>query len=480
MKITNYKWGALFFLLLVIGAACDNFEEMNQDPNKPIDVPTSALLTQAQANLVYNLNGEIAQLGAQYVQYFAQLDYTEKSNYADDGISSFNGIYTGGLTDLTEIIRLNESEKTRATVLKSGDNENQIAVAKILMAWAYQNITDVWGDIPYSEAIKDEILRPEYDTQEAIYDGLIGDLNSAQSMIKTSPSIALQGDLIFDGDIEMWDAFAESLKIRIALRLTEVNDTKAKSLIAGVDFVKAFSTATDYAHFNHLATEDEANPLYIDNVVNIGADYFACANTFIDVLNEWDDPRVVAFANAAENSGLYVGQPYGISGQGSDVDVSLPGDKYAAQTAPSILMTAAEILFAKAEAIQRGYISGDAASAYNEAIRVSFLYNGIDEDELAAYLAQDGVKYNAANWKELIGTQKWICLFAQGIQGWAEWRRLDYPVLSPGPAAVISSIPCRRAYTSTEYATNGENVAEAVARLASGKDLFTEKMWWDK
>jgi len=480
MKITNYKWGAVFFLLLLIASACDKFEDMNVDPNNPSDVPTSALLTQAEANLVYNLNGEISQLGSQYVQYFAQLDYTEKSNYSEDGISSFNGIYTAGLTDLTEIIRLNEAENRKVEVLQYGNNENQIAVAKILMAWVYQNVTDVWGDVPYTEAINDDILKPKYDTQKEIYDGLINDLNSAQSMINLSPSIALQGDLIFDGDMEKWDSFAESLKIRIAMRLTEVDDSKAQNLIQAADFDKAFSKASDYAHFAHLETEDEANPIYIDNVVNVGADYFACANTFIDALNNLKDPRVASFANPAENSGLYVGQPYGIDEQGSDVDVSLPGDKYAAQTAPSVLMTAAEILFTKAEAIERGYISGDAEATYNEAIRVSFVYNDIDESELPAYLEQEGVKYSSANWKELIGTQKWICLFAQGIQGWAEWRRLDYPTLSPGPAAVISTIPRRRAYTSTEYATNRENVEEAVARLASGKDLFTEKVWWDK
>ena len=480
MKITNYKWATVFFLLLLVGSACDKFENMNVDPNNPSDVPTSSLLTQAQANLVYNLNGEISQLGSQYVQYFAQLDYTEKSNYSEDGISSFNGIYTAGLTDLTEIIRLNESENRRGDVLQYGNNENQIAVAKILMAWVYQNVTDVWGDVPYSEAINDEILRPKYDAQEDIYDGLISDLNSAQDMMDLSPSIALQGDLIFGGNMEKWDAFAESLKIRIAMRLTEVDDAKARDLIQSVDFDKAFSEATDYAHFAHLETEDEANPIYIDNVVNVGADYFACANTFIDALNDLNDPRVVAFANPAVNSGLYVGQPYGIAEQGSDVDVSLPGDKYASQTAPSILMTAAEILFAKAEAIARGYISGDAEATYNEAIRVSFLYNNIDESELPAYLDQDGVRYDPANWAELIGTQKWICLFAQGIQGWAEWRRLDYPILSPGPAAVISTIPRRRAYTSTEYATNRENIEEAVARLDSGRDLFTERVWWDK
>lgn len=475
-----YKWLSFLLIGAFFISSCSKFEEMNVNPNEPADVPTSALLTQAQYNLVDNLNGELAQLGAQYVQYFAQLDYPYKSYYAEDGVSSFSVIYRGGLNDLNEIIKLNEDELTRDDKKKYGDIENQIAVAKILTAWAFQNVTDIWGDIPYSEALKEDIILPKFDTQESIYDDLIVQLNAAQSMINLSPDVELKGDMIFDGDMSMWDAFAESLKIRIAMRLSEVDDTKAGNLIANADFNKAFSNSSHYAHFSHLATESEANPLYIDNFVAVGGDYFACANTIIDALIAVNDPRVATYANLSANGGTYVGHPYGEDITGTDADVSMPGDMYGGQTAPSILMTAAEILLIKAEAIQRGYIAGDAAQTYNDAITASMEYNGINAGAITTYLAQPEIQYNATNWRQLIGTQKWFALFNQGIQAWAEFRRLDEPALAVAPAATIGVIPTRRAYSTEEYSTNNKNVTEAVARLATGEDVYTEKVWWDK
>ncbi len=480
MNTKKHIYTAFVLAVLVGIGACSDLEEMNIDPNKTQTVPTSALLTQAQANLVYNFNGEIAQLGSQYVQHFAQLDYPDKSNYAEDGISSFNSVYLGGLKDLQEIKILNTAQESKERVSQYGDNNNQVAVAAVLNVWAYHNMTDVWGDIPYAEAINDDILMPAYDMQADIYDGLFQDLKDAQALIDMSPVIDLKGDMIFNGDMDMWYAFAESMKIRIAMRLTEVDDAKAKAMMQEVDFTKAFSLSTHFAHFGHLETENEANPLYIDNVVNLGADFFAVANTFVDALNSMGDPRIASFANPAINSGLYVGHTYGIEGTGNAADVSMPGDKYAAQAAPTVIMTAAEILLAKAEAIQRNYISGDAAAAYRAAITVSMEYNGVDAGDIATYLARSEVTYDPAKWRSQIGTQKWIALYAQGIQAWAEWRRLDYPVLTPGPAAVKSTIPRRRAYGSSEYTTNEANVSEAVSRLATGKDLFTEKVWWDK
>lgn len=478
MKYLKYKWVSFLLIVTFAIASCSKFEEMNIDPNSPTNVPTSGLLTQAQANLVYNFNGELAQLGSQYVQHFTQIEYTEKSNYGDDGISNFSSVYLGGLTDLQEIINLNESEKTKTEVLKYGDNENQIAVAKILQAWAFHNMTDVWGDIPYSEALlgNDDVITPVYDTQEAIYDGLIVQLNDAIALINTNPTVELDGDLIFGGDMTMWTAFAESLKLRIAMRLSEVNSSKADALINDADFNNAFSSSSDYAEFEHLDTEAEANPIYIDNVINPGADYFATANTLIDAMLAINDPRVATYANLAVNTGTYVGLEYGILGNADDV--SLPGDMYAAQTAPTVIMTAAEILLIKAEAAQRGYIGGSAAQFYNDAITASMEYNGIDAADIASYLAQPEVAYNPANWQELIGTQKWFALYAQGIQAWAEWRRLDFPVLAPGADATITTIPRRRAYSAGEYATNNVNVTEAVSRLG-GQDLFTERIWWD-
>ena len=483
MKVTKYI--LISFLLIAGISSCSKFEEMNFDPNRPDVVPTGALLTQAQANLIYNLNSEIAQLGEQYVQYLGQLDYPDKSNYADDGVSSFTGIYTGGLADLQEIIDLNQNELFKAKVEQYGDNENQIAVAKILQSWAFESMADVWGDIPYSEALRseDNIITPAYDTQEAIYDGIIQVLDKAILDINTSPKIALKGDLIFNGNMNKWKAFAISLRLRLAMRLSEVDDNKANNLIDDADFTGAFSTSADFARFAHLNTEAEANPLYIDNYIVGGGDYYAVANTLIDAMNALNDPRVAKYAKPAISTGTYIGLTYGLDHPVSDQDVTMVSDMYGGQTAPTILMTAAEILFIKAEAAQRGYISGGSASAaqyYNDAIRASMEYNGISPTEINNYLAQTNVQYNAANWRQLIGVQKWIALYMQGIQAWAEWRRLDFPVLSPGPAAVLTTIPRRRAYTSDEYATNKLNVEAAVKRLATGEDKFTEKVWWDK
>ena len=478
MKYINLKWLSFLAIFAIFATSCSNFEEMNINPNKPVSVPTSGLLTQAQANLVYNFNGELSQLGEQYVQHLTQIDYVEKSNYNDDGISSFTGIYRAGLNDLKDIIRINSDEDLAKDVVKYGDNVNQIAVANILTTWSYHNMTDIWGDIPYTEALNDEILTPKYDAQELIYDGLIAELDNAIATINTSPTVGLQGDLIFDGDMAMWKAFAVSLRLRIAMRLSEVNSSKAGSLITDADFASAFTSSADVAQFNHLASDAEANPLYIDNVVNAGADNFAVANTLIDAMTTLNDPRIPAYANASVTDGTYVGLTYGVGATNQD-DVSLPGDMYAAQEAPSILMTAAEVLFIKAEAAARGYIGGDAATFYNDAITASMEYNGVAAADITTYLAQASVTYDAANWEQSIGTQKWIALYGVGIQAWAEWRRLDYPVLALAPAATTTTIPLRRAYTSDEYSTNFDNVSAAV-ELLGGSDLFTLKIWWDK
>jgi hypothetical protein len=482
MKILKFTW--ISFLIILGLSSCSKFEEMNYDPNRPSFVPTSALLTQAQANLVYNLNGELAQLGMQYVQYLGQLDYPEKSNYADDGMSSFTGIYLGGLTDLQEIIDLNQNDLFIEKLLQYGNTENQIAVAKILQAWAFHSMTDIWGDIPFSDALKGkvDVITPVYDTQEQIYDGLITMLDDAIAQINTDPQISLKGDLIFNGDMNMWKAFAASLRLRIAMRLSEADDAKANSLIDDAHFAQAFSNSDHYAHFVHLNTEAEGNPLYIDNYVVGGGDYFAVANTLIDAMLALNDPRIAMYANPAISSGTYVGLTYGLDEAVSDQDVTMVDNMYGGQTAPTIIMTAAEILFIKAEAAQRGYITGGATSAaqyYEDAIKASMEYNGVASGDIDTYLAQANVQYNSANWRELIGTQKWIALYMQGIQAWSEWRRLDFPVLSPGPAAVIPTIPRRRAYTSDEYSTNRANVEAAAAKLTGG-DKFTERIWWDK
>jgi hypothetical protein len=483
MKLSNYTSLLLSALFIV---SCSGFEEMNYDPNRATEVPTSGLLVEAQSSLVFGLSSELSQLGSQYVQHLTQKDYVEKCNYADDGVSSFTGIYLGGLMDLEEIIYLNNHDLFRDKVVGSGDNDNQIAVANILQAWAFHSMTDVWGDIPYSQALmgKEDVISPAYDTQEAIYDGLIVQLDDAIALINETPTVALRGDLIFDGNMTMWKKFASSLKLRIAMRLSEVNSSKADGLINDADFNLAFSLSSENAQFTHLDMASGANPIYADNVINNGADYFVMSNTLIDFMTSISDPRIAAYSDTAANTGTYIGLDYGTRAGDlglSPEDISHPGVMYASIQAPSILMTAAEVLFIKAEAAQRGYISGDAATFYNDAITASMEYNGVAAGDIATYLAQPTVAYDAANWREKIGTQKWLALYTQGIQAWAEWRRLDFPTLTP-PTSAVSTIPRRRSYTSDEYSSNWENVTSAVETQSglNGQDLMTGSVWWDQ
>lgn len=476
---------SILSMTVVFMLSCSDFEELNFDPNRATEVPTSGLLIEAQSSLAARLGGELSQLGSQYVQHFTQKDYVEKVNFADDGVSSFTGIYLGGMMDLEEIIYLNNHDLFRDQVVISGDNDNQIAVANILQAWAFHSMTDVWGSIPYSEALrgKEDIITPVYDSQEDIYNGLIAQLEEAISMINETPTVELRGDLIYDGNMTMWKKFASSLRLRIAMRMSEVNSARADELINDADFSQAFTQSSEYARFMHLDVAAGANPIYADNVLINGADYFVTTNTLIDYMLTINDPRITVYADTTA-AGTYVGLEYAVRGADAGMlpeDISHPGDRYASIEAPTILMLAAEVLFIKAEAAQRGYISGDPAAFYNEAITASMEYNEVAATDIATYLAQPEVVYDVANWQERLGTQKWLALFSQGIQAWSEWRRLDYPNLTPGSNAV-SAIPTRRAYTSDEYSANGLNVAAAVDSQPGlgGQDLMTGSVWWDQ
>jgi hypothetical protein len=144
-----------------------------------------------------------------------------------------------------------------------------------------------------------------------------------------------------------------------------------------------------------------------------------------------------------------------------------------------VIYSYAEVLFNLAEAVERGYITGSASNYYNQAVTASLQQFGITAAaDISSYLAQSAVQYNAANWKRSIGEQKWIAFFGQGLDAFAEWRRLDYPQLTAGPASVLNGrIPVRFFYPGTEQSLNGKSRQAAVAH--QGEDLLTTKLWFD-
>jgi hypothetical protein len=474
----------LFFLvgLLLIFPACENgFDSVNNDPNNPSTVPTAFLLTSAQRSVVTELMGRNSEWGIdiaprRYMQHWSATLYTDTDRYQEIR-EDFSTFYSGGLQDLTEIIRLNTDEKTKFQAAKSGPNENQIAVARILKAWVFQTITDIWGDVPYSEALKgDANYSPKYDTQEFIYTDLIKELDEATDQLTEGD---ISGDIIYEGNISQWKLFAQSLKLRLGMRMSKVAPEKAKTVVTSALAKGVFTSNDDNALYKYLTAAPNNNPW--QQQYDYGAPEFAVTTTMIDKLTATKDPRLEFYANPAENNGKFVGMPYGVTaetaGSVGASNVSLPGSLVRKPTSPAILLTYSEVLFNQAEAVARGWISGNAADLYKSAIRASMEYWGVEAGKTDTYIAS--VSFDAANYKKSIGEQKWLALYMQGTETWSEWRRLGYPELIPAPQAIQKRpIPRRRGYPQSESSLNQTNYEAALAR--QGPDQLDTRVWWDK
>lgn len=466
-----------FFILagIVLVGCTGNFEEINTNPNAPTKVPTAYLMTNAQRGIITQQYYFTTSL---YAQHWSETQYTNTSRY-ETAESSFNAYYTSPLKDLQQVIDLNTDEDTKGDASASGSNENQIAVAKILQVLTFQYITDMWGDIPYSDALKgvDQFL-PVYDSQDAIYASFVTTLTEAANMIDVNAA-GMEGDIIYGGDMAKWRMFANALKMRVGIRMSNANSAAAAAAISS-GIAGAFALPGDQALYPYLEDAANDNPMWAHFITR--TDY-GVSNTLVDFMNAQNDPRLPIYADPATGTGVITGMPYGvaeaIAGSITNASISFPGMATMEATTPGLIMTYSEQLFIQAEAIQRGYISGDAAAVYNAAITANMLYWGVDPADIATYIAQPGVAYDAANFEQLIGEQKWLSLYTNGTEAWAEWRRLDWPALSPAPDAVEGrAIPRRRAYTQTEYELNEANVMEAVNR--QGADLFETRMWWDQ
>ena len=504
---------SIFACLFLLGftACTDDFEELNTNPNNPVEVPSAYLITQAERSLVDLVAGEgftgLGTYGSHYIQHLSQTQYTDVTRYADQR-TSFYGFYTGGLQDLQNVIELNTNEATRAGISASGPNENQIALAMIMQQWAFLSMTDFWGDIPYSEALQGlENLNPRYDTQEEIYRGVVATMVQAGDMIVDG---SVSGDIIYNGDMDKWRKFANSVILRAGIRVSEVAPDLARewvnlALSRGVLESNDDNAALDYITGGEFAN----NTFYTDAITR--TDY-AVATPLVSFLEDRNDPRVAIYAQPTTNSAVsgnyeYVGMVYGVTeGEAGAIpvaEVSFPGLAYTAINAPAIMLTYSEVLFNQAEAAARGFTDGDAEDLYNSAIAASMRYAlalhenaivvdadkvkppvSISDADIEAYLAQDEVAYDAANYEKSIGEQKWAALYFQGLEAWSEWRRLGYPELAPAPAAIIiKTIPTRRGYPDNEFSLNKANYVDALNRqfnIANGEDdPLDGRVWWD-
>jgi len=485
----------IFILSIGIISCTSDFEELNKDPLAANKVPTPSLLTASLQDLIGINSG----LGYNktfmfYSQQWAQRETTSRSLYDIASTSGdWSAWYSNGLPELVNIIELNSGED-KDSYSVYGKNENQIAVAMILKAWAFHNITDTWGNIPYSETFNAEISSPKYDKQEDIYPALIQELKSAAAMIDVSSSGFTSGDLMYDGDMTKWKAFANSLRARIAMRMSEVNPGLAQAEVADALGSLVFTSNFDNAKVAFQNEEANANPLYIEFLTQ---SWTFVSESFTDLMNSYgsgtatnpSDPRIEKYA-APNVDGDYIGFPYGLTtSETFDYAIderSLPSEATRAIDSQSYIMTYSELLFIKAEAEQRGWFGtvGDAAISYEQAINASMEQWDVNNADITTYLALADVLYDDANWRKMIGEQKYISLYTLGSNAWSELRRLDFPeLIFPADAVATTNstateIPRRFFYASSEASVNGTNLEQAINDM--GGDTFSTRMWWDQ
>lgn len=485
MKPIRKVMCVMFMTALLVG--CDDFGDLNVDTNNPSEARTDLLLTNAQRSISDVIS---ADLGLIFTQQIAETQYNDASIYTVVE-ANFNSWYYGPLQDLQTIIDLNTNEETRSDVLAGGSNANQIAVARILKVYFYHMITDRWGAVPYTEALQGrDDLTPAYDSQEDIYVSMVNELKEAVEQM--DGGTAVQGDILFGGDMERWAQFANSMRVRLTLRMSDVNPSGLDPAAEFADAV-ADGLITEDVMYSYLADAQNENPWYTR--FRTRTDY-AIADVLGDTMITLQDQRIFAYANPApdedNNDGVVtfdeiVPMDFDAQNPGdiTNASISFPGAAIGAggpgvgiQNAPLPIITVAELNFAQAEAVERGWIAGDAEQFYLDAIEASWNQWGVyDETEFDAYVAQPEVAYDAANFEQSIGFQKWIALYPNGYEAWAEWRRLDYPILEPHEYASGREIPVRFMYPSTEASINKESYEAAVA--AQGADSPYTQVWWD-
>ena len=464
LKITR----AVALSSAILVGCTDDFAGINTNPNAPTDVNARFLVSSAMRDAAEQV------LGNNFLNLWAQ--HTSRIEYAWDGrydVRDYSGMwrafYAGPMEDFAEI----ESKG------RDVGRPNDQAVGTIMKAWLYQSVTDLWGDVPFSQALLgQENTQPQYDAQQQVYEGVLSELEASANLISVGGPDFEDADLIYEGDMERWRMFANSLRLRLAMRLTDVDPGTAQAAAVSAIGAGVFGSNDDQAIFRWLNELGSNNPWFTGEVERPGGGRISA--TIVDTLKSYADPRLAVFARPNDD-GEYVGHESGLKdGHGIPFPArSKVGARFVRDLDnPSMLMSYSEVLFLQAEAAARGYTSGNAAQLYHDAIRASMEWYDIASADVDAYLADPRVAYDAATGLEQIGLQSWIGFFGQGIEAYSSWRRTGSPNLVAGPDNVTGGlIPRRLKYSEEEQSLNSANLQAAISRQG-GADLG-DRVWWN-
>ncbi|WP_447638009.1 SusD/RagB family nutrient-binding outer membrane lipoprotein [Flavobacterium microcysteis] len=478
---------ASFFLLV----SCSDYLDINEDPNNPTNVKPELLLANAQNSGAKKLNVNMNQVGnfmaynwanniEEFIAYQDEMQYTMNSTFYDD---VWDDLY------LT-LVNFHQIEKTTLE-----DYENYQGIAKIMKAFYFQYLVDLYGDIPYSEALQRDLeLSPAYDDAEVVYDDLIVQLDAAIDLIKNAPASALNpgnNDIMLHGDMDEWVKFANTLKMRILIRQSGMASKQAYIAEKFDDIINegsGFITENVISNPGYLVSTGKMNPFFETFGTTLSGSPTDDNNSLkgtrytVDYLTNTNDTRlekIYASIPGGGFAGINQGAPdeqgtvvVPYSGLGNGILKNFTQDAY--------ILTAAESYLLQAEAVARGYIAGSAQSLYESGIEASYVTLGLTSAEASTYYSQTtnlvGWAASSGNEIEAIITQKWIALNSiNGAESWIEYTRTGFP--SSLPISLIASRPqrpIRLMYPNSEYVANSANVPNQTT-----DDAFTSPIFWD-
>lgn len=511
----------IYAILLVMSfTSCDkNFEEINTDPTKLTEsnFRYNYLFTSAQLYAAGNFDGysngtwqSSVSYASSMMQHLSSTNswwYGDKYIYNETYNSSFwQYQYSTAIKSIVDVInnvKVDESKK------------NFYNISRILKVWMFHRVTDIYGDVPYSEAgmgYATGLVTPKYDKQQDIYADMLKELDEAAQQLNSSADNALgDADLFYEGDITQWKKFAYSLMLRLGMRLSKVDAANAEAWVKKAVAGGVMESNDDNAivHQEAKGTHRESNGVGLQLRSREPSSY-KMSKTFIDFLKNNNDPRLVWLATVIEDTdntedlgdntaSIQIGQPNGYDKSGTATDISnapnWPGAQnkystvnrmtYSREDAPTFFLTYAETALLEAEAAQKGWIEGDAATYYADGVRAAILQlnqTGAEITESAADTYITAHPYVAANGLQMINEQYWVATFADWLETWANWRRSGYPVLTPivyQGNNTNGTIPRRFTYPMDEANVNPVNYSSASSSI-SGGDKMTSRVWWDK
>lgn len=523
--------------------SCSDFGDVNVDPEhlNEGNVPLEMLFTNAQHQALGSdwdvwRNGCI--YAAQWMNHVASFNWQGYAMYQwSDGYSAayWDGVYSGdrgAIRDVTNVLMQWKEDPA---------HEIDYQIARIMRVYVMHRMTDLYGDIPYTQAGQPrEYSYPVYDRQQDIYMDMLNQLNEAQAALKGAGTAPMSShDVYYQGNTDKWAKFANSLMLRIAMRMTKVDPATAETWVKTAVNNGLFASNEDNAmllHTNAVTTNDTSEP-YAKIYAHEDRGNFFVNKFFIDMLKETKDPRLSLIATVCEDPRISVQEGSNFQYGNTDPEVqqgfddgfdddktsdwfigNQPGyeafkdqeylDSYRSKystinrytysnpTSPTFICTYAQTQLLLAEAALRGWVSGSAQTYYENGVRAAMeqfaqfpnataLYNQyLTSDAVNQYLAEN--PFDAAKGYEQINTQYWINCFCDEYETFANWRRSGYPEMDPAwdPAHPYTNsdtggtIPRRFRYPSTESSVNMANYNEAVGRLNNG-DRFTSRVWWD-